>query len=421
MARSVCLVVKNQLWNDARVKKEARSLLSAGYEVTIVAKPEPDEQEEQIWEGVRVIRVPRDSRLRRRMRTQVLSTERSAGASSLLARLISAIRRFPPRLWLARKKGLLLFDLRMLRAALRCRADVYHANDLDTLPICRIASVIRRARLVYASHELWLESVRYLRGTSWIGRLWYRSMESLLCPAADLVIAVTRSRGDHMISRYPRMKAPLIIVENRPDPIETLPEPADLEALAGVPPSATVVLYQGIMAPERGLEQLVEAARIVREHNDDARFVLVGHSVLGDRLELLAKQMGVSDRISFLDPVPSERLMEVTVAADIGLVLFQNTCLNHYYSLPNKLYEYMMCGLPVIASELPEISSVLSEAGCGVTVDASSPRSIADGILCLCDDPDRRREMGRRGRASALSEHNWSTQRARLLEAYGEL
>jgi glycosyltransferase involved in cell wall biosynthesis len=122
-----------------------------------------------------------------------------------------------------------------------------------------------------------------------------------------------------------------------------------------------------------------------------------------------------------LPPVPSEKLPELTADADVGLILFRNTCLNHYYSLPNKLYEYMMAGVPIIASDLPEIARVIREYDIGRLVDPDDPSSIAAAIRGMAADRGALAESGRRARQAALAHHTWAVQEAVLLDIYSNL
>jgi len=413
------MVVKNQLWNDARVKKEALALSEAGYRVTVVAKPEAGHAPREDWSGVTVLRPPKDSPAREALRERVVGAS-AEDDESLRARLIRTLRRNRLRRALTDVKRSVPWELRLLAAALSVRADVYHAHDLDTLLVGALAAGALGARLVYDAHELWLESSRYLKSTPLLHRLRYRLTERLLLPRADAVIAVTPSRGRAMRRMYPEAIRRMTIVENSTPRMETLPAPRDLRGRLGIPQGAFVALYQGVICPERGLEQLLEAARRLRESS--ACVAIVGHDAWQGTLRRMAREMGVEDVVKFHPPVPSEELAALTVAADAGLILFRNTCLNHYYSLPNKLYEYMMAGIPIVASGFPEMGRIIGDVGCGLLVDPESPEEVARAIGGLAAmDPAERGAMGRRGRTAALQRHNWEAQRDRLLNLYASL
>jgi glycosyltransferase involved in cell wall biosynthesis len=415
MTGRVCLIVHNQLWNDARVKKEASSLRDAGWQVTVVARPEPGRPGTEDWQGIRI--------LRPRYRSAVTESLRGSfdGPSSarrrFLPAMVAALRRNRVRRFLSDLFRNGIFELKFLRAALSADADVYQANDVDTLLVAWLASRLRRARLVYDSHELWLGSPKYLREMSALGRLRDRLTERALVYAADAVIHVTPGRAEVMQEMYPRIRK-MHIVENCPEVTEKLTSDR-LRETSGAPAGAALVLYQGILANERGLENLLEAARELRGEN--LRIVLVGHDCTGGRLPAMATATDLAGIVTLLPPVKSEELPLLTAGADMGLILFQNTCLNHYYSLPNKLYEYMMAGIPVIASDLPEIARVVRDNGCGILVDPEDPASIALGIRDLLSRPAERLSMGQRAREAAISRHCWPVQARELISLYSSL
>jgi glycosyltransferase involved in cell wall biosynthesis len=231
------------------------------------------------------------------------------------------------------------------------------------------------------------------------------------------VIAVTRGRIGAMREMYPGID--IHLVENCPDPATELPVSNYLADLTGGESDSPIVLYQGAIAYERGLERLIEACGLLPRGS--VRVVMIGPDMTSGVLPAMAKDSDVNGVLTILPAVPSEKLPEVTVSADMGLILFQNTCPNHLYSLPNKLYEYMMAGLPIIASDLPEMSELIRREGCGVLVDPESPEDIAGSILGLASDPGRRLELGRNGRTAALARYTWPGQEEVLVGIYSRL
>jgi len=412
----VCMVVKNQLWNDARVKKEAITLMEAGFDLTIICKPEGDRPLEETWRGMRILRPRKDSASRDALRSRVIAVSDGDG-QRFSARLMKSLRRNRLRRFFTDLKRDLPWERKLFRAALATGADIFHANDLDTLLICTKAAKKLGAKLVYDSHELWLESARYLSETSALNRLRYRLTERKLIGRADAVIAVTPSRGEAMERMYPAIHGRVTIIENSTDPIDELPPGGFLRGRLGIPEETPIMLYQGIICPERGLEELLHAASVLRS-DENVAIVIVGHDAWGGRLHRLHAELHLEERVFLVPPVPSEELPGVTVSADAGLILFQNTCLNHYYSLPNKLYEYMMAGIAVIASDLPEMGRVIGETGCGILIDEPVPEKIAAAIREMISSPDRMKRMGVLGRTAALDRYNWTTQAGKLITLY---
>ncbi|MCD4708237.1 MAG: glycosyltransferase family 4 protein [Candidatus Sabulitectum sp.] len=414
---SVCMVVKNRLSNDARVKKEMAALSGDGWHVTVIAMPETGFPEEENRDGIRILRPPVFSKTKENLRGQVVQASEKTD-TSLKARAIRSLRRNKLRRFIADLQRDIPWEKRLWRAAWQVNADVYHANDLDTLQICGSVAAKRNSKLVYDSHELWLESSRYLIATHPVNRLRLKRIEQRYVPKADAVIAVTPMRGKKMRQMYPSMKI-LEIVENAPEKLIELPTSGRLRAMINAAPDTVIALYQGVLCPERGLEELLSAAKLTTD--PAVRFVIIGMDTWNGTLQEMALNMGLKDRVVFIPPVPSEELPEITVDADIGFILFRNTCLNHYYSLPNKLYEYMMAGVPIVSSDFPELKRVLNEVKSGITVDPDSPESISNAVDKLAGDPAMRKRMKKNGRAAALDKYNWEPQSDLLRSLYRKL
>ncbi len=414
---SVCMVVKNRLSNDARVKKEMTALSEDGWQVTVIAMPEPGFPGEENINGVRILRPPIFSKAKVNLRAQVVQASDNS-ERSLKAGVIRYLRRNKLRRFIADLQRDIPWEKRLRQTAWQVNADVYHANDLDTLEICGSVAGKRNAKLVYDSHELWLESSRYLIATHPANRLRLKRIEQRYVPKADAVIAVTPMRGEKMRQMYPSMKN-LEIVENAPEKLIELPPAGRLRTMINAAPDTVIALYQGVICPERGLEELLSAAKLTT--NPSVKFVIIGMDAWNGTLQKTAEDMGLGSRVVFLPPVPSEELPEITVDADMGFILFRNTCLNHYYSLPNKLYEYMMVGVPIISSDFPELKRVLNEVGSGVTVNPDSPESISNAVEKLAGDPVMRKRMKDNGREAALDRYNWEPQSELLRSLYRKL
>ncbi len=415
--QTVCLVVKNRLSNDARVKKEIDVLTKDGWQVTVIAMPEPNKPEKETINGVAIIRPPVFSSTKTKLRGQVVEAS-SENNLTLKAKIIRLLRKNKTRRFFADLARDIPWENKLRKAAIETSADVYHANDLDTLQICGTAAKRNNSKLVYDSHELWLESSRYFIATHPLNKIRLRNIEKKYIKRADEVIAVTPLRGKKMKEMYPFLKN-LTIVENAPEALDKLPAKGSLRSRINASADTVIALYQGVFCPERGLEELLEAAKLTT--NPNIKFVFIGMDAWNGTLQKKADEMKISDRVIFLPPVPSEELPEITVDADMGFILFRNTCLNHYYSLPNKLYEYQMAGVPIISSNFPELKRVLTEVRSGLTVNPESVEEIANAVEKLAQNRTLREEMGSNGRKAALSKYNWQPQSLLLRDLYRRL
>ena len=413
----VCMVVKNQLWNDARVKKEARSLTDAGLSVTIISRPEEGCPETEDWNGIRVLRVSGSGAFRASLRSMLDGAEGTD--EGLRRRVTESIRRNRIKRLLADLVHSAVYQYRLFRHAVRQKAAVYHAHDLDTLPACAAASRFTGAALVYDSHELWLQSVRHLCSTRPLFMKLERLAESVLAPRADAVIAVTPGRARVMREMYPRMPA-LCLVPNYPPLSEPSPRSREVRRELGVSDdSRFLFIYQGVLGLHRGLEQLVDACTLLG--GLPLHVAIVGHDATGGAIKEYARGRDTGGTLTFHPPVPSEELPRLTGSADAGLLLFQDSCLNHTLSLPNKLFEYMMSGLPVVASDLPEIGEIVGKHDCGLLVDASSPESVAVAMRRMASDPAGAGRMGERGHRAAAELYTWGVSERALLGLYSNV
>ena len=177
-----------------------------------------------------------------------------------------------------------------------------------------------------------------------------------------------------------------------------------------------MVLYQGLFIRSRGLEQLVESARYFK----CGRIVLRGYGdrELEEHLRLLVKESRVEDRVSFAPPVPMTDLVRAAAEADIGVAPFLPVCLNSVFCLPNKLFEYMMAGLAIVGSDLPEMREVILGHDLGVVFNPEEPEDIARAINELLTDDARLEKLRGNSLRAAQTIFNWEREGQKLVRLY---
>lgn len=396
MARALVLV-RNDVSHDARVLREAHVLQDLGYDVLVAGVVSQQERQTELeLEGIRVVRLvgPRQLVCRRgRQGSSGAAPRPDAGAevtrSSRLRRLLVT----------------LAFNIQGIALAWRTAPDLVHANDYDTVWIGVAAKLLRRSRLVYDAHELWPD--QGLDG--W--RVWLVACECLFTRLADAGIAANPAISETIAKRY-RVTPPVVV---RNLPAHPARSPAAPEGLrAGKQPLA---LYIGSLAPERGVEQAIQALALVpglrlrlMGSGDDEYLAKVDHA---------AAAAGVAERIEFRSPVEPLAVTDTIAGADIGVVLTQATCLNNVLSLPNKLFEYAAAGMPIVASDLPLLGPLVREEGIGEAVPPADVDAIAAALRRLAD-PARNAEV--RERVRAFGERvNWEQERRVLERVYAGL
>ena len=270
----------------------------------------------------------------------------------------------------------------LFQRALRTReAAVYHASDLYTLPTCAQLAKKHNSRLVYDARECYAH-VASTQGRPWVSWFW-KYIEGRHIRQADAVFTVSPSIVDFLAKTHGIQ--PPTLLHNVP-PMQSVPRSNLLRTELGIPEKDVIVLHQGNIQRDRGCFALTKAMQGV----NNAVLVFLGDGPLRPALESFVQVSGIGKKVRFLDAVPPDELLAYTASADVGVTLLEDTCLNHQFALPNKLFEYLMAGLPVLASDLTEIHRVVADHQVGVVVPPGDVASIAAGLQSLVDHPQQR-------------------------------
>ena len=303
-------------------------------------------------------------------------------------------------------------------------AAAWHAHDLLTLPLAARFARERGGRLVYDSHELFLESGRMARSRG-PARWALRRLEARLIRQADAVVTVNEGIAAELLRRYALAPPPLVVMNCpprwHPEAGEEPPPSDRLRQALDIPPGRRILLYQGGFSEHRGLEQIAEA--LLAPELAHAAAVYLGYGPLRARLVALAAEPRFAGRLHVLDAVPPDELLDWTASADVSLIPLQHSTLNHWLNSPNKLFESLAAGVPVVASRFPVIERIVRECGAGELLDdPTDPAELAAAaarILAL--SPDAFAALRRRCRRAALERLNWETEGGRLVELYRRL
>jgi glycosyltransferase involved in cell wall biosynthesis len=210
-----------------------------------------------------------------------------------------------------------------------------------------------------------------------------------------------------------------VVLLNTPARDEVVQSPAPpLRSFLPIRPEHRILFYCGRLSAHRGLENLIRSLHTLQ----DCHVVLMGYGAdaFVAKLDALARDEGLGDRYSRFGPVPPEEVSSYSAGADLGVAPIENVCLNYYYCTPNKLFQYLHAGLPVIASDFPEMRALIERHGVGVTFDPSDPDALARAARAVLDDPVALEGM--RTRARAAAEHYcWERESEKLLAIYRTL
>lgn len=309
--------------------------------------------------------------------------------------------------------------LRMLFAARRYHPGIVHAHDLNTLPIGYLAAKLSGAKLIYDSHELWSGAVSMNRLPGWIRRIGL-FLERQLASRADAVITVSDSIADVM-SRKLNISRPTVI-RNLPElAAEEGPHPngkGPLRTALGIAPEIPLLLYQGGLGPHRGLTLLIDAMLLI--HNEDAVLVFLGDGPQLRLLQEMVTEKGLERQVLFHPTVPAKDLHLRTREATAGVYAMEGVVENHRIALPNKLFEFIQAGLPVLVSDLPEMAKIVRTHGVGEVFPDGRADILAEKLDSLLSDEAKLKRYSAAAFAAA-KELNWGKERFILVELYGSL
>jgi glycosyltransferase involved in cell wall biosynthesis len=411
----------------------ARSAIEAGFEVVIYARWEPGLARSEDRGDYRVIRAPwawqQAVPLYRRgprneasasVEDRAAPAERPRGRSRARVVLLAparAVRRALRRWWgLAQKYPLSPVGWSNALLEVAEPADIWHGMWAGSLPA--LAALRRRhgGHTIYDSRDVYMES-RNLATAPRLLRLILARFERRWARMADRVITVNASYAKLLSARFGIPEPPVIM--NCPEAWEPPnPRPDLIRAALDLPAQTRVVLYQGQLISDRGIEQAMDAILEV----PDAVLVLLGYGGWEDRYRAAIELAPYAGRVHWLRAVHPSELVAWTASADVMVMPIQPTSLNHRFTTPQKLFESIAAGVPVVASDLPGMAEVVREIGAGALCDPLSPASIAAGIRGILDMPDAERaDMQSRILAAAHDRFNWAVQADRLLALYRDL
>ncbi len=402
----IAMALYGDVTHDSRVLREAETLSIAGHTVTICCLTGTG---------------PAGASFRVLARTPAGASVLPDGSSPFLGeRRTSTTRRVVDRLrWLIGYARTLRAWGRMAVAAAG-PVDVWHVHDLTGL--LAVGRLVRSpCRLVYDSHEIFLETGTGAR----LPRVLRRGLAAYEGRLARRALAlVTVNEGYAGVLRTRLRPRRTLVVRNCP-PRWTPPADATLHlrAIAGVPAPRPIILYHGAFSPNRGIEELTEALLV--PGLETAHLALLGFGASRPKLDEIARDRRLGGRLHVLDAVPPSELLGWVAGADVDVIALQRSTLNHWLCTPNKLWESIAAGVPVVVSDFPTMREVVlgDPAGpLGGVCDPAQPTSIAAAVRAIVDlSDDERARLRTRCLEAAHRRWNWETESASLVDLYAEI
>jgi len=314
------------------------------------------------------------------------------------------------RLRMLFNKGFLFYkfyNIRLFLYLLLHKFDLIVSNDLDTLFAGFIASKIKRINLVYDSHEYFtgLPELNHRPFVRWV----WKSIEEMIFPHLKHVFTVS----DSIAVQYEKEYGIRPVVVRNCSRISS-----DIKAFTRgelkTNSDSLLLIFQGSgINIDKGGEELIEAIKIT----ENVSLLIVGS---GDVISVLKKKvnaLNLADRVIFISKMPWNELMRYTKSADAGLSLEKDTNLNYRFSLPNKLFDYISAGIPVITGSLPEIRKVVGENDCGIIIPEITAQEISKAIIKLRDNTDLLNKL-KKNSVIASEFLNWENESKIVTEFY---
>jgi glycosyltransferase involved in cell wall biosynthesis len=381
----VVMVLMGELRFDGRVKKEIHSLEKYGYEVEIITMPKASEGK------IDDLDVKRHEIV---LRTR----EVIHGKIGVLIKFIE-------------------FTFRTIYRIIKTKPDVIHAHDLPALLPSYIAKIYTNAPLIYDSHELYTE-----QGSTFSDNIFWKKLEKFLLQKCDGVIAANESRADVMFTEYGSPHRPVAIY-NCPQLLTNNHISGHNllhEFIGDEKQKNKIILYTGIISEHRHYEDMIIAAKYLKQN---IKIVILGYSSPEylDELKKIVIEYEVGDKIFFHPSVPHSQIISYSQSADLGIVFYQNSSRNNYLCAPNKLFDFLMVGVPVLFNDLAGIREIADMAEIGKMVNPTDPQEIAQAANEILSDEDYYKQLQTNACALAKDGYNWETQELKLLELYKNL
>ncbi|MBU8893270.1 MAG: glycosyltransferase [Bacteroidales bacterium] len=296
------------------------------------------------------------------------------------------------------------YNIRIFLFMLFRKFDIVVANDLDTLTGTYIASKIKKNILVYDSHEYFTE-VPELVKRHFKRKIW-KYIESKILPRIRFTYTVSES----VANEYQRLYGiNMRVVRNLPNYInyESLEKPKKTENFQ--------ILYQGSLNVSRGLEQIIDSMEFI----DNAKLTIIGDGDITGQLKEQISSKNLTEKIDLKEKIPFAELINETQKADLGISLEENIGLNYYYSLPNKLFDYIQARVPVLVSPFPEMQKIVNQYDIGSVYDHKNTQALADKIKEIIKLNDQYQKW-KDNTEKAAKELCWENEEKILFQIYSD-
>lgn len=324
--KRVIVSVTNDITTDQRVQKVCNSLVNNGYNILLIGR-----------------KLKNSKKINREYKTK--------------------------RIKLIFNKGFLFyveFNIRLFFYLLFSKKDILLSNDLDTLLANYLIAKIQNKKLVFDSHELFSE-IPELVNKKFVKSFWYQ-LEKILIPNLKNAYTVCNSIAVHYNNKY---GTSFKVIKNLPT-FKTL----NKSSLNVIPANKKIILYQGAVNIGRGLNLLIDSLN----HLENCVLVIIGNGDILPSLQKYIIDKKLESKVIFLGRIKPSKLHTITPNAHIGVSLEEDLGLNYRYALPNKIFDYIQAEVPILVSDLPEMSAIVKQYKVGEVLTNRTAEELAKSI-----------------------------------------
>lgn len=277
--------------------------------------------------------------------------------------------------------------------------DIIHACDLDTLIPAVLISKIRGKKLVYDSFDFYADSLP--KETPIFIRKFVANIEIWFSKFPDFVVLADDSRKEQF---HNNLKKSIVITNS----------PVEVKCTGLTKNEQFTIFYAGILQKSRGLNTIITATQDL----SDVKLVIGGYDV---DTGMISENLKVNDDITFLGKLNYDDVIKRTLNCNMLFALYDPAIPNHRYASPNKLFEAMMCGKPIVVSDNTRMADIVREENCGIVVPFNDISHLEKVIQKIKDNPEFQKKLGENGKKAYKMRYNWNIMEKRLLKAYNNL
>lgn len=301
------------------------------------------------------------------------------------------------------KKGFLSyaeFNTRLFFKLLFIKKDILLANDLDTLLPNFLVSKIFNTKLVYDSHELFTEMPE-LKQRPFVRKIW-QTIEENIVPKVNNCYTVSNSIANYYNYKY---NTNFLVIRNFPVNYSVNKNES--------PKNINTIIYQGSLNIGRGLELMFETIPLIK----NTKFLIIGSGEIENELKNKVKYLNLSSSVKFIPRTSPNELKKITPTADLGISIEEDLGLSYRYALPNKLFDYIQAEIPVLVSNLPEMSAIVKKYNIGEVAESRNPQNLATKIEKILYNKHKYHKHLK----AAKQELNWENESKELKKIYQNL